>query len=316
MATRRRQAAVPADRIAAVRGFNRFHTRFVGALGERLLASDYSLAQLRVLYEIACAPADAPASASRLCRDLGVDPGYLSRLITGLESERLVARHPAPDNAKRLALTLTAQGRALCRRLDAASARQVAGLLRGLSEREQAQLVGCMEQVQRLLGRDAADAGFILRPPRAGDLGLIVHGQAVLYATEYGWDWTFEALVAQLVARFVQEFDPAHACCWVAERAGQVVGSAFVVREDDETAKLRMVYVDAAARGLGIGRRLVDECIAFARSRGYRRMVLWTNDVLVAARRIYEAAGFALQEEAPHRSFGKDLIGQTWSRAL
>jgi len=299
-----------------VRRFNRFHTRLVGALGERLLASQYSLPQLRVLYEIAYAPADAPTSATQLGRDLDLDAGYLSRLLSGLEQAGLVDREPAPENARRLTLRLSAAGRKLFGQIDAASARQVADLLRSLSDREQSRLVGAMAQVERLLDRGAAGPDFILRDPAPGDLGLIVQQQALLYTREYGWDWTFEALLAEIVARFAREFIPGRERCWVAERDGEIVGSVFVVRQDDETAKLRMLYVDAAARGLGLGRRLVDECLRFAQQAGYRRMVLWTNAGLDAARRIYEAVGFELLEEEPHHSFGKDLIGQNWGRDL
>lgn len=157
---------------------------------------------------------------------------------------------------------------------------------------------------------------YLLRDPAPGDLGRVVTGQAEIYAREYGWDWTFEALVAEIAAHYIRDFIPGRERCWIAERDGAVVGSVFVVRHDDDTAKLRMLYVDAAARGLGLGGRLVDEAMAFARAAGYRRMILWTNDVLVSARRIYEAAGFTLIEEEPHRSFGKDLVGQIWARDL
>ncbi|MEP7207182.1 MAG: helix-turn-helix domain-containing GNAT family N-acetyltransferase [Casimicrobiaceae bacterium] len=308
--------APPRDRIAAVRRFNRFHTKLVGALGETLLASEYSLPQVRILYEIAHAPLDAPVAAIQLARDLGIDAGYLSRLITSLEAAGHVARAPSPGNAKRLILSLTPTGREVFRRLDAASAREVATLLRALSESQQAELVAAMTQVMHLLSGDATGNGFTLREPRPGDLGAVVRGHGILYAEEYGWDWTFEALVAEIVAKFARDFAPGKERCWVAQHGGQVVGSAFVVRHDDATAQLRLLYVDRAARGLGIGRRLVDACIDFARTQGYGRMVLWTNDVLVSARRIYEAAGFELQEEEAHHSFGKELVGQSWSRAL
>ena len=308
--------AVPGDRIAAVRQFNRFHTKLVGALNNRMLNSDYSLPQLRVLYEVAQAPQDAPPAASELANNLTMDAGYLSRLISGLVKDGLIERRPAPENAKRLTLSLTAQGRGVFNGLDSASAREVTDLLKGLTDREQSQLVGAMTRVRRLLGDAPADKTFILREPEPGDLGYIVHKQTQLYAKEYGWDWTFEAMVSEIVGKFVQDFIPGRERCWVAEREGEIVGSVFVVRHDEETAKLRMLYVDATARGLGLGRRLVDECIRFARAKGYKRMVLWTNDILVSARRIYEAAGFTLLEEEPHHSFGKDLVGQTWARDL
>ncbi len=316
MSTPAKSPPVAPGRIAAVRRFNRFHTRLVGALGEHLLCSQYSLPQLRVLYEIAYASAGKPASAAQLGRTLGLDAGYLSRLLTGLEQAGLVSRQPAPGNARRLTLQLTPAGSKEFARLDAASAREVAGLLRRLADPEQSQVVAAMAQLERLLGPAGARPEFILRDPAPGDLGLIVQQQALLYTREYGWDWTFEALLAEIVARFAREFIPGKERCWVAERDGAVVGSVFVVRQDDETAKLRMLYVDAAARDLGLGRRLVDECLLFARAAGYRRIVLWTNAGLDAARRIYESVGFRLLEEEPHHSFGKDLVGQNWGLEL
>lgn len=307
---------VPDERVAAVRRFNRFHTRLVGALNNRMLDSDYSLPQVRVLYEVAQAPNDAPPAAAELADILTMDPGYLSRLISGLAKDGLIERRPSPENAKRLTLALTAQGRDVFNRLNATSAREVRDLLKGLRDQEQSQLVGAMTRVRKLLGDGPMDRTFILREPEPGDLGYIVHKQSLLYVKEYGWDWTFEALLSEIVGKFVQDFIPGRERCWVAEREGEIVGSVFVVRQDEETAKLRMLYVDATARGLGLGRRLVDECVRFAQAKGYKRMVLWTNDVLVSARRIYEATGFTLLEEGPHHSFGKDLMGQTWGRDL
>ncbi len=304
------------DPVAAFRGFNRFHTRLVGALNEHLLASDFSLPQVRVLYEVANAPQNKPPSARDLGEALRMDAGYLSRLVTGLVEAGLIDRQPSPENAKRLTLRLTEAGRAVFAKLDATSAAEAGALLAELSPQEQAELVGAMTKIERLLGGGSREATFILRDPEPGDLALIAQQNARLYAKEYGWDWTFEALVSEIVAQFIQNFDPTGERCWVADREGQVVGSVFVVREDAQTAKLRILYVDEAARGLGLGRRLVEEAIRFARSRGYSRMVLWTNDILTAARRIYEGAGFELVEENHHHSFGKDLVGQVWARDL
>lgn len=301
------------DDIAAFRDFNRFHTRLAGALNEHLLQSDFTLPQARVLYEIAAA-ADQPPAASDLAEALRVDAGYMSRLVAGLEQAGLIARAPSPGNAKRLGLTLTATGRAAFARLDQASAQEVAERLERLGPDDRRALVGAMARIRRLLGDGTCS--FALRDPEPGDMGLILRGQARVYALEYGWDWTFEALVAEIIAQFVTTFDPAHEKCWVAEVDGQVAGSVFVVRQDDDTAKLRLLYVDAEARGLGLGRRLVDEALGFARAAGYRRMVLWTNDILTAARRIYETSGFTLIESEAHHSFGKDLVGQTWARDL
>lgn len=304
---------IPAERIAAVRRFNRFHTRLVGALNEGILASEFSLPQTRVLYELAHG---SGLSATDLKQELGLDAGYLSRLVSGLEGRGLVRRAAADDDARRSILSLTQAGRETFAGLDSASFEEVAALLQPLPDEEQERLVGAMERIQRILGADVPGAAFVLREPRPGDLGWIVHRHGVLYAREYGFDNTFEALVAEIVAKFAREFDPARERCWVAMREGEVVGSVFVVRESDEIAKLRLLYVEPEARGLGVGRTLVDECLSFARERGYRRMTLWTNDCLTAARRVYERAGFELVDEAPHRSFGHDLVGQTWERDL
>ena len=304
---------VPADRIAAVRRFNRFHTRILGALNEGLLASPFTLAQSRLLFEMA---QEDGIAAGELARRLEMDPGYVSRLIAGFEADGLVVRAPSDGNAKRLALTLTEAGRAAFARLDAASAKEVADLLAPLAEPDQRRLVGAMAQIQRLLGDVLPGPAFVLRDPVPGDMGWVVHRQAALYTAEYGWDGTFEALVSEIVAGFITHHDPARERCWIAERDGEVVGSVFCVRKDDTVAKLRMLYVEASARGLGLGRHLVDECIAFARAKGYRRLTLWTNSILTAACRIYETAGFRLTEEEPHHSFGHDLVGQTWDLDL
>jgi DNA-binding MarR family transcriptional regulator/N-acetylglutamate synthase-like GNAT family acetyltransferase len=304
------------EQIDAIRRFNRFHTRLVGALDEHLLSSELSLPQVRVLYEVANAPPDAPLSANDLSELLRVDTGYLSRLIAGLEAGGLIARAPSAANARRLELRLTPEGGELFARLNAASAAEVAALIEPLSDRERRELVGAMERIRRLLGDRPSDRFFVLRDPEPGDIGWIIHRQARLYTEEYGWDWTYEGLVADILGKFVRNFDAARERCWVAEREGEIVGSIFLVREDDTTARLRLLYVEPSARGLGLGRRLVDECLRCAREKGYSRMVLWTNDVLVSARRIYEATGFRLVEQAPHHSFGRDLVGQTWERDL
>ncbi len=307
---------VSLEDVAAMRRFNRFHTKMVGALNDRLLSSEFSLPQMRVLYEVANAPASGRVSAADLGRDLGLDAGYLSRLVTGLEKRGLLTRLPSKENAKRLDLELTDKGRITFAKLNAASASEVADLLGKLTPAEQRQVVGSMGRIERLLGANKPDAIFTLRDPEPGDLGYIIHRQTRLYAIEYGWDWTFEALLGEIVSKFITKFDPARDRCWIAESEGEIVGSVFVTRDDDETAKLRMLYVEQSARGMGLGRRLVEECIRFARAKGYKRMVLWTNDILVSARRIYEAAGFTLYEEEPHHSFGKDLVGQMWERDL
>ncbi len=301
--------------VAAFRRFNRFHTRLVGALNAHVSYSDLSLPQVRVLYELAHAGNQA-LSAADLARTLGVDPGYLSRLITGLERSGLVARQPHPDSARQRALVLTPHGRETFAALDRDSAAEARGLLQDLGQPEREAVVAAMERIQRLLGHAPVPRSFVLRDPRPGDLGWIVHRQAALYAAEYGWDWTFEGLLAEIMATYVARHDPARERCWVAESEGEIVGSVLVVQEDAHCAKLRMLYVEPHARGLGLGRALVDECLAFARARGYRRMVLWTNDVLTAARHIYEACGFRLERSENHHSFGHDLVGQYWARDL
>ncbi|WP_395399149.1 GNAT family N-acetyltransferase [Pseudoduganella sp. UC29_106] len=294
-----------------VRHFNRFYTRQIGLLDEHLLASEFSLTEARILYELAHRP---PLTTSILCRELGLDSGYLSRVIARFEKKGLVEKSRAPDDARATQLQLTAAGRAAFVPLNEASRREVTAMLERLSAGGRQQLVDAMMRIQGLLGDGTP--GWLLRDPQPGDMGWVVHRHGALYAQEYGWSAEFEALVAEIVAKYVREFDPRSDRCWIAEKDGQVAGSVFVVRHDAETAKLRLLYVEPSARGLGIGRRLVEECLRFARNAGYRRMILWTNSVLLDARRIYEQAGFELIEEEPHHSFGKDLVGQTWARVL
>ena len=305
-----------ADCVATIRRFNRFHTRLVGALDEKVLHSRYPLPQVRVLYEIANAPPGQPPSAADLGRLLGMDAGYLSRLVGGLESEGLVERAADADHGRRLVLRLTAAGRDEFARMNAASAAEVEALIAGLGDAGRAELAGAMARVEALLGGTPTPRAFVLRDPEPGDLGVVITAQARLYTAEYGWDGTFEGMLADIVAAFIRSADRADQRCWIAEADGRIVGSVMVVRGDETTAQLRMLYVDAAARGMGLGRRLVDEAIRFAAARHYGRMILWTNDILVSARRIYEAAGFHLVAEEPHTSFGKSLVGQTWERPI
>jgi DNA-binding MarR family transcriptional regulator/GNAT superfamily N-acetyltransferase len=299
------------SRAEVVRRFNRFYTRRIGVLNEHLLDSDFSLTEARMLYELAHR---AGATSADLCRELGLNAGYVSRVISGFEKRGLLEKSRSASDARAAELRLTNQGRAAFATLNDASRGEVVTVLARLSEPEQQQLLNAMGQIEGLLG-DKAPA-YVLRDPRPGDMGWIVHRQAELYAQEYGWNSEYEALVAEIVARFLRAFDPACERCWIAEQNGRVVGSVFVVRADETTAQLRLLYVDPATRGLGIGTRLVDECLRFARRVGYERMVLWTNSVLVDARRIYERAGFRLVEEEPHQSFGKDLVGQNWALDL
>ncbi len=300
--------------IAAVRHFTRFFTRRIGVLRKGLYASPFSLVEARVLYEIAH---NNGTSSGEIARDLGLDPGHLSRIVQALSRRGLVRKRAAKSDARRLNLGLTARGRTAFARLDSASQDEVASLLSPLDAGARTRLVGALATAERLLVAGEAQGGaFTLRDHRIGDMGAIVAGQARLYAREYGWNGEFEALVAEIVAKFVREFDPARERCWVAERDGEIAGSIFLVKESDAVAKLRLFYLEPWARGSGMGKRMVGECLAFARTAGYAKVVLWTNDCLVAARHLYEKAGFTLVESEAHRSFGKDLVGQYWSLDL
>jgi DNA-binding MarR family transcriptional regulator/GNAT superfamily N-acetyltransferase len=305
-------------RVAAVRSFNRFYTRQIGVLGAGHLDSPFSLTEVRVLYELA--HREEP-SAAEIGRDLGLDPGYLSRILRGFRKRKLIATRSSPSDRRRRLLALTGEGKAMFKRLDQRSSAEIESMLRKLSPEQQRRLLGAMESIEKLLGdsTDTAAASrepYLLRSPGPGDLGWIVHRHGLLYAEEYGWDERFEALVAGIVADFVHNFDPRRERCWVAEREGEAVGSVFVVRQSDEVAKLRLLLVEPSARGLGIGSRLVSECVRFARQAGYRTLTLWTNDVLHSARKIYEAEGFRLVKSEPHDSFGQGLVGQTWELTL
>jgi DNA-binding MarR family transcriptional regulator/GNAT superfamily N-acetyltransferase len=308
------------DPVARVRDFNRFYTGRLGVLEETLLRSPFSLTEARVIYELAQREG---VTATDLGAELKLDAGYLSRILRGFHERGLIEKRASPDDRRRNLLTLTAAGREAFARLDAASADQVGQLLVSLSPPERERLVGAMDEIQELLGSRSARSdpdrpghGVVLREPRPGDLGWVVHRHGVLYAEEYGWDWRFEALVAEIMAAFVRTFDPSRERCWIAERDGEILGSVFVVRVSDEVAKLRCLLVEPKARGLGIGTRLVEACIDFARESGYRRLVLWTNSVLVDARRLYERAGFRKVHEEPNHEFGKEELAETWELEL
>ena len=307
--------AIPLDRhVDDVRRFNRFYTRQIGVLEEGLVHSPFSLTEARVLFEIA--RREQP-EAAEICRDLGLDPGYLSRILRGFRRRRLIASRPVAGDRRRRRLELTPQGHTTFATLDERSREEVGAMLGRLTPPDQARLLGAMHTVERLLGAaPAVPAPLLLRAPRPGDLGWVVHRHGVLYAEEYGWDERFEALVAGVVAEFVQRFDAGRDRCWIAERGGERAGSVFLVRHSDEVAKLRLLLVEPAARGLGLGARLVAECVGFARGAGYRTLTLWTNDVLHAARHIYQAAGFRIVTREPHRQFGTGLVGETWELDL
>ncbi|HEY4045054.1 MAG TPA: helix-turn-helix domain-containing GNAT family N-acetyltransferase [Rhodopila sp.] len=301
-----------ADPVVAVRRFSRFYTRQLGLLDEGLLNSTFSLTEARVLYELANRQT---VTATELCRDLGIDPGYLSRILKNFEQRGLITRSVAPGDARQSLLQLTASGREAFEPLDRASRQQVLAMIGPRTPAETLRLTHAMRTVEELLGEQTASP-VILRRHCLGDVGWIAHRQAILYAQEYDWDGTYEVLAAEILASIVKNFDPAWDQSWIAERDGAVIGSVFVVRGSDMVAKLRLLYVEPVARGLGLGRRLVDACISFARDKGYRTLTLWTNDVLVPARRIYQEAGFTCVGREPHHSFGQDLVGETWELAL
>ena len=298
-------------RIDSVRRFNRFYTQRIGMLRQSLYDSPWSLAEVRVLYELA--HAQAQLVASDLAQRLGLDAGYLSRILRGFVASGYVRKSPAEGDARRLRLTLTPAGRKAFAPIDRASHDEIAALLAPLPNAAQRRLVGAMQTVETLLGEpEKSTTPILLRPHRPGDMGWVVACHGRLYAEEYGWDETFEALVADIAARFIKRYDPKRERCWIAERDGENVGSVFVVERSPSVAQLRLLIVDPSARGAGIGRRLVAECIDFARRTGYRKMMLWTNGGLDAARHLYEDAGFRLTKEERHHSFGKDLVGQTF----
>ncbi|MGI5215145.1 bifunctional helix-turn-helix transcriptional regulator/GNAT family N-acetyltransferase [Plantactinospora sp. CA-290183] len=299
---------------AAVRDFNRFYTRLIGALDEGLVRSPYSLTDARVIFELARRPA---TEVPHLRRELALDPGYLSRILARFAAEGLIARSQSPTDARRQVVELTEAGRAAYQTLDGRSQAEIETLLAELSGEDRHRLVAAMRVIRELLDRtSAAPRGYLLRPLQAGDPGWIVQRHGVRYAEEYGWDLSFEALVARIVADHLDGADPRREGAWIAEVDGDRVGCVLCVRRDDEVAQLRLLLVEPGARGMGIGTRLVDECLRFARRAGYREIMLWTNDVLADARRIYEKAGFELRDQAPHHSFGQDLVEQTWSRSL
>ena len=302
------QSAAFDSRIAAVRRFSRFYTRVIGALHDGLLHSSFSLAEARVLYELA---QRAGVTATELGRELDLDPGYLSRILQRFERDGLVARAPSPIDRRQSLLSLTAAGHDAFAPLDARSREEMGALLTPLAEPAQASVVAAMGCIESLLG--ASQSGpWLLRQHRPGDIGWVVARHGALYAKEYGFDARFEALVARVAGEFLALHDPARERCWIAEHNGVNVGSVFLVRQSDEEARLRLLLVEPAARGLGIGRRLVAECIGFARETGYRRIALWTNEVLVAARAIYQQAGFGLVASKPHSDFGPPMVGEDW----
>src|ERR1700722_2484789 len=302
--------------IALFRRFTRMYTRYIGTLNEGLFNTKYSLPEGRVLYELATRSAP---QANAIAHALGMDPGYLSRLLRKFERGGLLKRKTSAHDGRFADLILTGRGQSEFKKLNALSEGQAATILKSLSPAERARLTGCMQAIENILVQpDQQRPIFVLRPHRVGDMGWIVHREGVGYAEQFGWDGTFEALVARIVSDFITQFDPARERCWVAEIDGQNVGHIFLVKHPEEphTAKLRLLFVEPAARGKGLGDALAKECIQFARSAGYKKITLWTQSILTAAHHIYKKAGFRLISEKPHHSFGKDLIGQTWELDL
>jgi DNA-binding MarR family transcriptional regulator/N-acetylglutamate synthase-like GNAT family acetyltransferase len=302
------------DCVAQIRSFNRFYTRQIGLLGRAYLASPFTLAEARVLYEIAHRESP-PATA--IAKALGLDAGYLSRMLQSFERRGLLARRTSEKDARQNRLSLTRKGRAAFSALDAKSAAEISAMTERLTAEDQRRLATAMAAIESLLGeRAASQTPYLLRMHQPGDMGWIIHRHGVLYAQEYGWDERFEALVAQIAAEFIHNFDPKRERCWIAERDGAIAGSVFLVKESVRVAKLRLLLVEPSARGLGIGARLVSECVRSARQAGYRKITLWTQSILAPARHIYDKAGFRLVNGEPHESFGHKLVGETWELAL
>jgi DNA-binding MarR family transcriptional regulator/GNAT superfamily N-acetyltransferase len=302
-------------RVAAVRRFNRFYTRHIGLLDEGLLSSPLSLTQVRTLYELAHRK---QSTAAELCDALGLDPGYLSRIMTGFEKSHLIEKKESPKDARQTLLALTKKGRQVFEPLNARSDEQVRAILSKLSPARQGDLLHSMQTVESVLSPGTESAtSYVLRQHRPGDMGWVVWRHGVLYSEEYGYDERFEALVAELVAGFVEKLDADHERCWIAERDGENVGSVFLVKKSQTVAKLRLLLVEPSARGLGIGKQLVSECVRFARRAGYKKIVLWTQSELAAARGIYQNAGFKLVRGEKHASWSrKDLVAETWELKL
>lgn len=304
----------PDDQIAAVRAFNRFYTRKLGVLDQHLGQSPFSLSEARVLYELAHRD---DLAAKEIGNELGLDAGYLSRIVQNFDEKELITRTPLPSDRRQYQLSLTAKGRQAFAKLNLGSQNEVAAMLARLSPADATRLTQAMATIEAVLEPPRSQpASFMLRSHRVGDMGWVISKQAAAYAADYNWDISYEALVAEICAQFIRNYDAAREHCWIAEVGGEPVGSIFLVKATDEIAKLRLLQVEKQARGLGVGRALVEQCLQGARERGYRKMTLWTQSILVAARGIYKAAGFRLVKEEKHHSFGADLVGETWERDL
>lgn len=299
--------------VAAIRRFNRFYTRKIGVLEQNLLHSPFSLTEARVLFELA---QQDGMTAKEVGAKLGLDPGYMSRIVHAFTEKNLITRKASAADRRQFSLALTAKGRLAFAQLNKTSHDDVAGMLEALPLSGKERLVEAMATIAHLLDDEAPRPQIALRTHRPGDMGWVVQQHGLLYAREYGWDISFEGLCAEIAAEFLKNFDPARERCWIAEMDGRPVGSVFLVKQSGEVAKIRLLLIDPAARGHGLGKRLVDECIAFARSCGYRKITLWTQSILLAARGIYQNAGFVHVATEPHRSFGHDLVGETWELTL
>jgi DNA-binding MarR family transcriptional regulator/GNAT superfamily N-acetyltransferase len=305
-------APVAKSHVKAVRAFNRFYTQRIGVL-RRYLDTDFTLTEVRVLYELAHRP---PLAARDLVRELELDAGYLSRILRRFEERGWIAREPAPHDGRQQLLRLTEAGYAIFGPLQQKSRDETAALLATVPKEARPRLIAALDTVHRLLEPAAGQRRVLLRDPRPGDIGWVVQTHGELYAREYGFDWTFEALVADIAGKFVRDFDPVKEKAWIAEVDGERAGCVFLVRQSATVAKLRLLILRPEARGLGLGGRLTDECIAFARAAGYRRMVLWTQSNLTAARAIYASRGFTLRASAPNEAFGQHLVSETWELRL
>lgn len=310
--------AVPAQQVAAVRRFNRFYTRQLGLLRSRFFESRFSLSEARVLYEIAHRE---KCTASDIVAELDIDHGYLSRILTRFAADGLISKKRVQNDARQTLLSLTAKGRKVFAPLNRRSDIIVETMLQGVSGSERERVVAAMNAIESIVGKknvahEEVRPAYTLRTHRSGDMGWVVERHATLYGVEYGWDARIEALTAEIVAAFLKNFDPARERCWIAEIAGEPVGSVFLVKETDDVARLRLLIVDPKARGLGIGKRLVDECVTFARQAGYAKITLWTHVVLVSARRIYKGTGFRVVEEWVHDEFGKPEASESWDLIL
>jgi DNA-binding MarR family transcriptional regulator/GNAT superfamily N-acetyltransferase len=301
-------------RIAAFRRFNRFYTQKIGVLDRSYLQSEFSVAEARVLYELA---QRGETTASEISANLGLDMGYLSRILAKLEGQQLIRRTPGEQDARQRFIQLTPKGRKAMSTLDSRSEEQAGSLLAKLTDPQQASVLQAMSQIQAALGdSQATGEPYIIRTHRTGDLSWIAYRHAVLYSQEYGWNQAFEALVLEITAHFLEHYDPETECCWVAERSGEILGFVLLVKRSKQIAKLRLLLVEPTARGLGIGKRLVEECIRFSREKGYEKIVLWTHSNLTAARGIYQKAGFQLVSTGSHEDFGPRVTAETWELAL